>query len=140
MSDVRWALAWTVSVGVALGGCGASPPPPAASPPTYPAADAPGTRPPSRPDLDQRVDATESAAESDAATAAARLEQSEHEVQSAQGCDVACRALASMRRAAEELCLLSRAPDDQARCDAARRRVVAAQDRVRRTCGECPAR
>jgi hypothetical protein len=48
-------------------------------------------------------------------------------------CDTACRALDSMRRAADRLCVLE--PGD--RCTKAQLRVKAATDRVRSTCPAC---
>ena len=50
-------------------------------------------------------------------------------------CHVACRALASMQRAAERLCSI--AGDDDARCSQAERRVSHATDLVRRSCESC---
>lgn len=49
------------------------------------------------------------------------------------GCAVACRALASMQRAADRLCALDPGP----RCAAARAKVADATDRVRAACPEC---
>lgn len=50
-------------------------------------------------------------------------------------CAVACRALASMERAAERLCELS--GEDDERCVQARERFAAALDRVEASCSEC---
>ena len=49
-------------------------------------------------------------------------------------CVSACRALASMERAAKSLCDLGGADE----CSQARARVEAARDRVRSSCGACP--
>jgi hypothetical protein len=49
-------------------------------------------------------------------------------------CMSACRALASMERAAKSLCDLGGADE----CSQARARVEAARDRVRSSCGSCP--
>ncbi|WP_437321411.1 hypothetical protein [Sorangium sp. So ce385] len=54
---------------------------------------------------------------------------------SAAPCETACRALASMSRAAQHLCGL--AGDADARCDAARTRVKSATDRVEARCPRC---
>ena len=51
------------------------------------------------------------------------------------GCGSACRALDSMKRAAEHLCGLTGEPDP--RCDTARGRVARADERVRATCRAC---
>jgi hypothetical protein len=54
---------------------------------------------------------------------------------STDSCGVACKALASMKRATEHLCELS--TDDPASCDDARARLDRATARVREVCGEC---
>jgi hypothetical protein len=51
------------------------------------------------------------------------------------GCALACRALASMRRAAEHVCRAAGAGD--ARCDRALQRVDGADRRVREACEAC---
>jgi hypothetical protein len=48
-------------------------------------------------------------------------------------CNLACRALASIRRAADRICALEPGP----RCDAARAKVAEATRRVKETCPEC---
>lgn len=53
-------------------------------------------------------------------------------------CRNACRALASMDRAAGHLCELAQASEETRRCDDARRRVLSARERVKQTCGGCP--
>lgn len=50
-------------------------------------------------------------------------------------CETACRALASMNRAATHICAL--AGDDSDSCTNARERVRAATERVRQSCSEC---
>jgi hypothetical protein len=50
-------------------------------------------------------------------------------------CDMACRALSSMRRSAERICELAGADDE--RCTRARGRVAAAEERIRRAQCEC---
>jgi hypothetical protein len=50
-------------------------------------------------------------------------------------CDMACRALSSMRRSAERICELAGAADE--RCARARGRVSAAEERIRRAQCEC---
>jgi hypothetical protein len=52
-------------------------------------------------------------------------------------CLVACRALASMERAVEQLCVLSEQEDE--RCKRARERLVRARELVMRACGTCVA-
>jgi MYXO-CTERM domain-containing protein len=51
----------------------------------------------------------------------------------ASDCMAACRALTSMRRAAEKICALSPGP----RCEAARAKASAASDRVKKSCPTC---
>jgi hypothetical protein len=50
-------------------------------------------------------------------------------------CDMACRALSSMRRSAERICELAGADDE--RCTRARGRVAAAEERIRHAQCEC---
>jgi hypothetical protein len=52
-------------------------------------------------------------------------------------CTAACRALASMDRAAGHLCELALGGDEIRRCEDAKDRVRAARDRVRAACGRC---
>jgi MYXO-CTERM domain-containing protein len=63
-----------------------------------------------------------------------RLDELEPVVNGAD-CDAACSALASMMRAADELCELE--PGE--RCEAAKKRVAAAKERVRKSCPDCVA-
>lgn len=51
-------------------------------------------------------------------------------------CGEACRALASMERAAKQVCSLATA-DDRARCTEAEARLRKARGRVRSACGTC---
>jgi hypothetical protein len=100
---------------------------PAESPPT------PAPPPPPPPPADQP-------AERGAARIAARadLDRAQRELESAvNDCESACRALASMERAASHLCSLAEEPDDQRRCDDAKLRLTAARGRVRAACGAC---
>ncbi|WP_437339091.1 hypothetical protein [Sorangium sp. So ce394] len=101
----------------------AAPPPPAAapSPPRAAPAEAPGSAAPST-----RATTTAGGHPSKKAEAAPV---------SAAPCETACRALASMSRAAQHLCGL--AGDADARCDAARTRVKSATDRVEARCPRC---
>jgi hypothetical protein len=88
----------------------APPPPPPGAPPTTPAP---------------------------AASAQHELERSEAELNaSPSDCMTACRALASMQRATENLCAIADG-GDRGRCDDARRRLRAARERVTRACGSC---
>ncbi len=68
--------------------------------------------------------------------AAARndFDNAERQLATAQGdCATACRALASMERAAEHICGMATNNE----CERARERVQAARDRIRSTCGSC---
>ena len=70
----------------------------------------------------------------DVAGARSELERAESQLNAATGdCATACRALASMERAAEHLCAL----DGGHECDRARERLAAARERVRASCGGC---
>ncbi|HEY1958946.1 MAG TPA: hypothetical protein VGH28_25210 [Polyangiaceae bacterium] len=67
-------------------------------------------------------------------SARSEVDRAEQRISAAQSdCAEACRALASMERAAEHLCAL----DSGAECTHVRERVEAARERVRSTCGEC---
>ncbi len=62
------------------------------------------------------------------------LDRAESQIAAATGdCATACRALASMERAAQHLCAL----DSGRECDRARERLAAARERVRSSCGGC---
>ncbi len=68
------------------------------------------------------------------AGARGELDRAERQLSSSLGdCAAACRALASMERAADHLCAL----DAGAECSRARERVEAARERVRTSCGGC---
>lgn len=67
--------------------------------------------------------------------ALATLGDSEHQIEaSMKECATACKALASMERAAKTLCDLG-APDE---CSRAKARVDAAREKVKKSCGSCP--
>ena len=74
------------------------------------------------------------------ARARADLDRAERELEASTGdCAAACRALGSMERATRHLCdLVASSPEDAPRCDDAQRKVRAARDNVRSTCGVCP--
>lgn len=57
----------------------------------------------------------------------------EHSALSTADCSAACRALSSIRRAAERICALEPGP----RCDAAREKAADATRRVREACPDC---
>ena len=102
-----------------------SPPPPPGAQPSTPAA----TSSADLADAPQRRAAAR--AEMDRAQAAVAI--------AAGDCSAACRALASMERAADHLCDLGAGdPEDHRRCDDARRRVTAARERIKSACGTCP--
>ncbi len=128
--------------------CGARPEaPPPATPAGAPAEQAPGGGGPEKKELEApATKTTPEASESQtqppsAALARARgdFDRAERELRASAGdCAMACRALGSMERAAVHLCDLASLPDDRARCDEAKQKVVAARARVRNTCGACP--
>jgi hypothetical protein len=66
--------------------------------------------------------------------ALATLGDSEHQIDATvKECATACRALASMERAAKTLCDLG----DPGECARAKARVEAARDKVKKSCGRC---
>ncbi|WP_434048190.1 MULTISPECIES: hypothetical protein [Sorangium] len=103
--------------------------PPAAPPPAPATSPSPAPSPPT---------ASDSAPRATAAGAARPSKKAEPEHVTAAPCETACRALASMDRAAQHLCGL--AGDADQRCDAARTRVKSATDRVEARCPRCAER
>jgi hypothetical protein len=97
-----------------------------------PAAPAPAASPPAPDVSDGRV---AQAPRPTAAGSERPAKKMETETTSAPPCETACRALASMSRAAQHLCGL--AGDADQRCDAARTRVKSATDRVEAQCPRC---
>jgi hypothetical protein len=64
------------------------------------------------------------------------VERAQRELDLASGdCTTACRALASMDRAAGRVCAMS---DEQSRCEDAKGRVRSARAQVKKACGSCP--
>lgn len=107
--------------------------PPGASPPPAAAPSPPREASPSRPEGSDSTSAT--APRATAAGAERPAKKAEAERMAATPCETACRALASMNRAAQHLCGL--AGDADQRCDAARTRVKSATDRVESRCPRC---
>ena len=68
----------------------------------------------------------------DVRTLEAQLNE-EHAALRTTDCDAACRALASIRRAADKICALEQGP----RCDAARAKLADATRRVHDACPDC---
>ncbi|WP_437594031.1 hypothetical protein [Sorangium sp. So ce1000] len=97
-----------------------------------PAAPAPAAPPP-RPDVSDSHPAPSPRATATGGELPAK--KAEAETTSAAPCETACRALASMTRAAQHLCGI--AGDADQRCDAARARVKSATDRVETHCPRC---
>ncbi len=99
----------------------------------------PGAPPPPRAASPSRPEASDStpvqAPRATAAGAERPAKKAEAERMTATPCETACRALASMNRAAQHLCGL--AGDADPRCDAARTRVNGATDRVASRCPRC---
>lgn len=98
----------------------------------------PGAPPPAAPSPPSPIVPDSRTAPSPRATAAGGeppAKKIEAEPTSAPPCETACRALASMSRAAQHLCGL--AGDADQRCDAARARVKSATDRVEARCPRC---
>lgn len=118
----------------------ATPPPPSAQ--ASPAAPTPAEALPklSREEDERRPSlapspAAESNASSDRAAAAGMRSGATSGAAAPDRCALACRALASMARAAESLCELQ--GDDDGRCRDARARVEGASARVQRACPSC---
>jgi hypothetical protein len=156
-----------LSLGAAAGtvACGASAPPPAATPAAkgYPAAAPPPSTaaqpaadseasattapaapmssagaPPAPPPLPSPApsESTPEEAPSMAGQVFADLKKAEHEI-AAGDCPTACRALGSMERAVVFLCAANSSTEDSDRCANARRHLLTARRRIRTTCGAC---
>jgi hypothetical protein len=74
------------------------------------------------------------------ARARSDLDRAERELEASTGdCAAACRALGSMERATTHLCEIAQSSaEDGPRCDDAQRKVRAAREHIRSTCGACP--
>ena len=81
---------------------------------------------------DQKPTAVLSKANDEFETAATQLG-------AASDCATMCKALASMRKAAEHLCELTKdgGDDEKKRCDGAKEKLVSAEAKVKATCGGC---
>jgi hypothetical protein len=143
-SAMRSAAALASSIAFLYLGCAQSSPPPA-SPSTSPQAAYPQATAgavPAQPTYD--VSSTRPKTVADAAS---ELDSAEKQVQAlvgtgprveplaSDGCEVACKALASMRTAAAHLCELS--TDEPDRCEGAKSRVDRATARVKEVCPSC---
>lgn len=147
----------TVSLAALLGGCAASKSAPLASPESAATAAAPqqpGAYPVAQPSNPYAAPPPPSPAPSQPQAGAqpgsssqqrAMIQSAANEVDSSQreldvaagDCRNACRALASMDRAAGRLCGLTQGDPEPRRCDDAKQRVYSARDRVKATCGQC---
>jgi len=113
----------------AVAGCGGA----------APAAEAPSQKGAAPESVQQSVEASPDANHTDANTrgvagARSEFQNAEARVAAATGdCATACRALASMERAAEHLCAMT----DQSECDRAHKRLEDAREHVRSSCGGC---
>ena len=145
MTAARRLVTFAIAIAAigAIAACGGGTSPPSASPAQKsapPAADHDGDG------ITDAVDATPNATGAGSETTSIRararadLDRAERELEASTGdCAAACRALGSMERATRHLCdLVASSPEDAPRCDDAQRKVRAARDHVRSTCGVCP--
>jgi hypothetical protein len=106
-----------------------------------PGAGYPASAAPEQPSGSTDLSSVEAAGQAPGPQGQARQELARAEAQleaARSDCAAACRALASMQRATEHLCALADESDDRRRCEEARKRLLAARDRVRSSCGGCP--
>jgi len=63
----------------------------------------------------------------------------ESQLSAAGDCAAMCKALASMRKATDHLCALTKdgGDDEKKRCDGAKEKVASAEAKVKSTCGGC---
>jgi hypothetical protein len=117
--------------GILLSACGGAAPPPSESPSNVPPAEGTPSNGAAAPEA---IHASGGGTRSEISAARGEMDRAERQVAAAQGdCATACRALASMERAAEHLCAL----DPGEECSSARERVAAARERIRTSCGGC---
>jgi len=120
----------TVSVGVLMGvlfvgvGCGGSSAP----------AHTGGAAPP-----DSAIKGPVTAPKTELVQADDDFAAAESQLSAAGDCVAMCKALASMRKATDHLCALTKdgGDDDKKRCDGAKEKVASAEAKVKSTCGGC---
>jgi hypothetical protein len=99
----------------------------------------PGPLPPPAPPQAAGVPTDQDTLASRKAAARGDFDHAQRDLQAAASdCAAACKALASMDRAASHMCELADNPEDQRRCDDAKVRLGTARERVRSACGTCP--
>lgn len=138
-------------VPVVLAACGGAAPPPAApaSTPAPASEEAPmAAPPPATAGAGSESESVQSTAPDQPGARAAARARARSDFDGARrelsvagsDCATACRALASMERAATRLCELATADDGRDACDDAQAKLREAKDRVHATCGGCAAR
>lgn len=122
--------AWPVHLVVAalatgLGACGASAPAPAKAGGAGPA--------------NSTAEPSFTKSKPEVATADQDFGAAESQLSAAGDCASMCKALASMRKAAEHLCALTKdgGDDDKKRCDGAQEKLKSAEAKVKTSCGGC---
>jgi hypothetical protein len=99
----------------------------------------PGALPPPAPPQAAAAPSDQDTLASRKAAARGDFDHAQRDLQAAANdCAAACKALASMDRAASHMCELADNPDDQRRCEDAKVRLGTARERVRSACGTCP--
>ncbi len=100
-----------------------------------PATNAPPSMGPNVPDKD----ADSKPSSPDVSKARDEFDMAATQLSAASDCVTMCKALASMRKAAEHLCELTKdgGDDEKKRCDGAKDKVAAAEVKVKSTCGGC---
>ena len=72
-----------------------------------------------------------------AARTEVELAERDLDATSSSDCSMACRALASLERAAGHLCDLATEADDRRHCEDAKTKVLRARDKIKSACGVC---
>ena len=138
-SKTLFAVGAAAALAVACGGAAEKRPPQAPPPADAPAKGFPAAPPEGAPGTSGDPTGGADARQIDLKKASSDVESSRRELdESGTDCKGACRALASMDRAAGRLCKMSQTTDERARCDDARGKVYGARDKVRAICGSCP--
>ena len=120
MNGARAAMLWLLVAGCG-GGAGAAPPRSVEK------------------DKDGVTDSKPKMVVSELGTASDELDAAATQLGAASDCAAMCKALASMRKAADHLCALTKdgGDDEKKRCDGAKEKVAAAETKVKTTCGGC---
>lgn len=130
------ASAFAVLLGVGVGACGGSVGSPAKAGGAGPT---PSTAEPTGSSTTGTSTGTGTGKPGEIGVADQDFDQAASQLSAAGDCASMCKALASMRKAAEHLCALTKdgGDDDKKRCDGAQEKLKSAETKVKSSCGGC---